>query len=149
MTNRSQKFACPVIQAVHIEIAHNLESDSFLCAYPRFTSRRGRPKEIFIDSGDNLSGGERILQEALERWNQDQVNDRLRQDEVQWHFDPPEASHQGGDWERMIRSVRKILGSLLREQLVNDETLLTLIAEAERTLKDSPLTVAERQHRRP
>ena len=76
-----------------------------------------------------------------ERWNQDQGNDRLRQDEVQWNFNPPEASHQGGVWERMIRSVRKILGSLLREQLVNDETLLTLITEVERILNDRPLTL--------
>ena len=73
--------------------------------------------------------------------NQDQVNDRLRQDEVQWLSNLPEDSHQGGVWERMIRSVRKILGSLLREQLVNDETLLTLITEVERTLNDRPLTL--------
>ena len=37
-------FTCLVIRAVHIEIAHTLESDSFLCAYRRFgnTYRRFR-----------------------------------------------------------------------------------------------------------
>ena len=52
----------------------------------------------------------------------------------------PEASHQGGIWKLMVRSVRKILGALLKEQLVNDETLLTLLCEVERILNDRPLT---------
>ena len=98
-------------------------------------------QKIFSDNGTNFTGSERRPREAVERLNQDRVNDRLRQDEVQWHFNPPEASHQGGVWERMIRSVRKILGSLLREQLINDETLLTLITEVERILNDRPLTL--------
>ena len=40
----------------------------------------------------------------------------------------------------MIRSVRKILSALLREQLVNDEKLSTLLCEVERILNDRPLT---------
>ena len=61
-------------------------------------------------------------------------------DNVQWLFNPPEASHQGGIWERMIRSVGKILGALLKEQLVKDETLSTLLCEVEKILNDRPLT---------
>ena len=132
-------FTCLSIRAVHIEIAHTLDSDSFICAYQRFVARRGVPKEIFSD-GTNFKGAERELREALQRWNQEQINDRLRRDEVQWHFNPPEASHQGGVWECMIRSVRKVLRALLHEQVVTDETLLTLMAEVERILNDRPLT---------
>lgn len=40
----------------------------------------------------------------------------------------------------MIRSIRKILRSLLGSQVVNDETLLTLMAEVEKILNDHPLT---------
>ena len=29
----------------HIEVAHTLEADSLICAYQRFVSRRGKPKE--------------------------------------------------------------------------------------------------------
>jgi transposase InsO family protein len=125
---------------VHIEVAHTLESDSFICAYQRFVARRGAPKEIFSDNGTNFKGAERELGKALQRWDQNKISDRLRRDEVQWHFNPPEASHQGGVWERMIRSVRKILKALLLEQIVSDETLLTLLAEVERILNDRPLT---------
>ena len=36
----------------------------------------------------------------------------------------------------MIGSVRRILGALLKEQLVGDETLSTLLCEAERILNE-------------
>ena len=133
-------FTCLTMRAVHIEVAHTLEADSFICAYQRFVSRRGKPKEIFSDNGTNFTGAERELREALERLDQAKIYDSLRSNDVQWSFNPPEASHQGGIWERMIRSVRKILGALLKEQLVNDETLSTLLCEVERILNDRPLT---------
>ena len=40
----------------------------------------------------------------------------------------------------MIRSIQKILGALLKEQLVNDELLSTLMCEVERILNDRPFT---------
>ena len=133
-------FTCLTMRAVHIEVAHTLEADSFICGYQRFVSRQGKPKEIYSDNGTNFTGAERELREALERLDQSKVYSRLRTDDVQWSFNPPEASHQGGVWERIIRSVRKILGALLKEQLVNDETLSTLLCEVEKILNDRPLT---------
>ena len=46
----------------------------------------------------------------------------------------------GGAWERMIRSTRIILKALVREQLLTDEQLQTLMAEAERIMNDRPIT---------
>ena len=46
----------------------------------------------------------------------------------------------GGVWERIIRSVRKILRTLLREHLVSGEALRTLMAEVESVLNSRPLT---------
>ena len=47
----------------------------------------------------------------------------------------------GGVWERVIlRSVRKILGVIPREQLVSGEALRTLMAEVEGILNGRPLT---------
>jgi len=128
------------MRAVHIEVVHTLEADSFICAYQRFVSRRGKPKEIHSDNGTNFTGAERELREALEQLDQAKIYNSLRSNDVQWSFNPPEASHQGGIWERMICSVWKILGALLKEQLVNDETLSTLLCEVERILNDRPLT---------
>ena len=46
----------------------------------------------------------------------------------------------GGVWERVIRSIRKILTVLLGQQLVNEEMLRTLMAEVQGILNSRPLT---------
>ena len=46
----------------------------------------------------------------------------------------------GGAWERMIRSVKRILKAILKEQLVSDEVLSTVMAEAVNILNSRPLT---------
>ena len=133
-------FTCLAVRAVHIEIAHDLTSDSFIQAFSRFVSRRGSPVEIFSDNGTNFRGAEVEIKTALEKWNIDRIDNCLRTRGVAWHFNPPSASHTGGVWERIIRSIRKILRSLLGDQLVDDETLLTFMSEVEKILNDRPLT---------
>ena len=52
----------------------------------------------------------------------------------------PAASHMGGIWERMIKSVLLVL---LEEQgaQLDDEALRTLMTEAENVINRRPLTV--------
>ena len=46
----------------------------------------------------------------------------------------------GGSWERIIRSVRKILRALLGQQLISDEMLRTMMTEVQAILNSRPLT---------
>lgn len=66
----------------------------------------------------------------------------LQQENISWKFNCAGASNQGGIWEREIRSVRKILYSLLddRHLILNDELLSTFLCEAENILNNRPLT---------
>jgi len=47
----------------------------------------------------------------------------------------------GGVWERMIQSVRKILAVVMKQQTLTDESLLTLMCEAESTINSRLITV--------
>ena len=47
----------------------------------------------------------------------------------------------GGVWESVIRSARKVLRSLLRDQLVSEEVLRTVMTEVESVLNSRPLTL--------
>ncbi|XP_068738151.1 uncharacterized protein, partial [Montipora capricornis] len=132
-------FTCLTFRAAHIEVAHDLTSDSFIQAFTRFVSRRGAPIEVFSDNGTNFRGAETEIKIALRKWNPDRISTCLRRRGVQWYFNPPLASHTRGVWERMIRSIRKILRLLLGNQLVDDQTPLTFIAEVEKILNDRPL----------
>jgi hypothetical protein len=62
----------------------------------------------------------------------------MTEKEIKWNFNPPQASHRVGAWERLIRSTRTILKSLIKQQLLTDEQLLTLMTEAERIVSDDP-----------
>ena len=133
-------FTCLTTRAVHIEVAHTLDTDSCLSAIRRFVCRRGQPTVMRSDNGTNLVAAERELREAIQSWNQAKIQDSLRQKGIQWIFNPPAGSHFGGIWERQIRSVRKILKSVLKEQVVDDEALQTLFCEVEAIINDRPIT---------
>ena len=49
-------FTCLTTRAVHIEVAHSLDTDSCLQAIIRFIATRGEPREIWFDNGTNFVG---------------------------------------------------------------------------------------------
>ena len=59
---------------------------------------------------------------------------------VRWTFNPPKASHHGGVWERCIRTVRKVLNALTKDQELDDEILTTLMCEVEANVNNRPIT---------
>ena len=79
-------FTCMVSRAVHLEVLHSLTSDSFISALRRFVGRRGGVGHVYSDNGTNFVGGQRVLKETVERWNQNQISDFLLQKEIDWHF---------------------------------------------------------------
>ncbi len=133
-------FTCLAIRAIHLEIARTLDTNSFIMALRRFISRRGQVKEIRSDNGTNLVGGEKELRLVIKDWNQEQIHNFLVQKEIKWIFNPPTASHYGGIWERCIRTVRKVLKALMKEQIVDEESLTTLFCEVESIVNSRPLT---------
>ena len=92
------------------------------------------------DNGTNFAAGNRELREAIEEWNGQQINEFMIQRNIKWVFNPPSASHQGGVWERCVRSIRRILSSLTQEQKLDDEALATLTCEIEAIVNSRPIT---------
>ena len=63
-----------------------------------------------------------------------------RRMEIEWSFNPPTASHQGGVWERMIRTIRKVLVAVIPNTAITDEVLSTVFCEVENLVNGRPLT---------
>ncbi|XP_077865839.1 uncharacterized protein LOC144352828, partial [Saccoglossus kowalevskii] len=135
-------FTCLTTRAIHLEVAHSLDTDSCINGLRRFIARRGPVKVIRSDNGTNFVGAKRELQEESAKWNQVKISGALRQDNDTWTFNPPAGSHFGGIWERQIRTIRKILFSLLRDQMmsIDDESLQTLFCEVEAIINSRPIT---------
>ncbi|XP_074655765.1 uncharacterized protein LOC141909274 [Tubulanus polymorphus] len=111
-------------------------------ALRRFKARRGSVKYIRSDNGTNFVAAKRELQVCIKKWNTDKIHETMLQQDVNWEMNPPAASHFGGVWERIIRSVRKIMYSLIKEQglQLNDESLCTLFCEVESILNGRPIS---------
>lgn len=126
--------------AVHIEMIAPQDTKSFIHALRRFIAWWGQVAEIRSDNGTNFVGAERELQEVIKNWNHNQINSVLLQKKIKWTFNPPTGSHHGGIWERLIRSIKKILNSILRVQILDEEGLHTFLCKAESILNNQPIT---------
>lgn len=135
-------FTCLAIRAVHLEVASSLDTDACLNAIRRFIARRGQVREIYSDNGTNFRSADTELKKAQREWNTNKINKTLQQKGIMWRFTPPEGSHHGGSWERMIRSMRKVLNATVKEQVLDEEGLHTLLCEAEAIINSRPLTKA-------
>ncbi|XP_037792073.1 uncharacterized protein LOC119587407 [Penaeus monodon] len=136
-------FTCLSSRAVHLELLHSLDTDEFINALMRFITRRGTPKKIFSDRGSNFQRANKDICAKARSWaSDDKIHKALHRRDIEWVFHPPMASHMGGVWERQIRSIRKILASIIGMQRIDDSRLHTLFCEVEATLNSRPLTAA-------
>ncbi|XP_015747609.1 PREDICTED: uncharacterized protein LOC107327381 [Acropora digitifera] len=92
------------------------------------------------DNGTNFTGADKELRNAVQQWNHQRINNFCAQREIKWTFNPPDASHMGGVWERMIQTAKRVLKALLKEQVVTDEVLSTVMAEVLTIVNSRPLT---------
>lgn len=58
---------------------------------------------------------------------------------ISWHFNPPYGAHMGGCWERLVKSVKRILNGLLNNQTLYEDVLHTTLVEVEYILNSRPL----------
>lgn len=84
-------FTCLTVRAVHKEVVHSLDTDSFINALQRFICRRGQVRGIRSDNGSNFVCAAKEL-----KFNQGRIHHFLRERSVEWSFNPPAASHMGG-----------------------------------------------------
>ena len=108
-------FTCMASRAVHLEVSNTLDTDSFINVLRRFIARRGEIKALHSDNGTNFVESNKELKLALQEMDQRAISSDLRCRSIDWIFNPPSASHMGGVWERVIRTVRKVLNGLLQE----------------------------------
>ena len=84
----------------------------------------------------------------MKKINRDEVCRFLLKKECDWFefkLNTPKASHAGGVWERMIRTVRNALNGLLEQHgtQLDEESLRTLICEAEAIVNSRPIAAVE------
>ena len=133
-------FTCCEVRAVHLEMCHSLDTNSFINAFWRFTARRGFPSNIVTDNGRNFVKAEKELQALVRLIDFAKVQEKTAHKAVNWHFNPPYEPHSGGIFEIMIKSSKRAMKSQLQDASVTDEELLTVIVITEGILNSRPIT---------
>ena len=129
-----------MVRKIHLEITSDLSTDSFIFSLRRFIARWDHVKLCRSDGGNYLVGAHNELSAAINAWSQTQINDFMLQSDIDWRFNSPCSSHHGAAWERLIRSVRRVLRSLNHTQSMDEKTLRTLMWEIEWILNSTPST---------
>ncbi|CAC5375224.1 unnamed protein product [Mytilus coruscus] len=136
-------FTCLSSRAIHLEAAASLDTSSYINVLRRFIARRGQVEKIRSDNIRNFVGAERELKSSLHvsEWNLNKIENAMLQKNIDWQFNPPAGSHFGVVWERLIRSVRKTMNSVIREEILGDDGLNTMFCEIESTHNSRPITM--------
>ena len=133
-------FICVTTRAVHVEIVTSMDTSSCVMGVEQFVSRRGTPAMIWSDNGTNFIGAEKELRESIEKWNGVNIAAELAHKGIKWRFNPPSASHQGGTWERLVRSFKRVFYTILGTRYLTNEVLHTTFCLVENALNFCPLT---------
>lgn len=133
-------FTCLAVRAIHNEVTHSLDTDSFINALRCFIWRRGQPQRIPSDNGSNFVRGEKELWEAINAWNQEKIHEFLLAKNTKWIFNPLAGSHNASIWERCIWTTRKVMKGRLQDQPLDDGGLFTLLCKVESIINSRPIT---------
>ena len=99
-------FTCLGKRAVHLEVAYDLDMDSFLNPFFRMVSRHGLPKDVLSDNGTNFVGADNKLKE-LAGLHREKIQEKTARYGMKWHFNPPLAPHFSGVHEVMIKAAKR------------------------------------------
>ena len=132
-------FTCLTTRAVHIELVPSLDTSSCVMGVERFIARRGTPKTILSDNGTNFVGAQKELLSCVQNWNKVAPAVFVHKG-VKWKFNPPSAPHHGGAWERLVRSVKRVLYDILGSRRLTEEVLGTTLCLVEQLLNARPIT---------
>ena len=121
-------------------MAWGLDTDTFLNAFARFTSRHGVPKEVISDRSTNFVGVVGELTKLASQLDRRHLQSETAELGLTWRFNPPSAPHFGGAHEVMVKAAKKAIYAVVGERDVNDEELITVFAGMESLLNSRPLT---------
>ena len=134
-------FICLTTRAIHLEDVDGLGSEPFCHALDRFMSRRRRPEILRSDMGTAFVSLPKLQEKTCEAYAQELSLEALKKFRLDLRFNPAEAPHWGGSWERMIQEVKKILQSTMdswKGKWRRDE-FRTFLVRAEAILNRRPI----------
>ena len=128
------------VTVVCLDIVKSLKSKEFIEILMRFHAFYPTVQRLVSDQGTNMVGAKNVLARMSEEW-MDGCHQFLAPCGIKWDMIAPHAAHQGGAWERIVGLVKKVLQSMVHNEM-HYEYLRMLIIVAAGILNRRPLTRA-------
>ena len=136
-------FVSLSIKAVHLELASDLTTDTFIAAFRRFIARRGKPSLIWSDHGTNFLGAAHELKEFISFFQNQKtqavISEFCAMQNIMWRFIPESTPHFGGLWEAAVKSVKTHLKCVIGETKLTFDEFSTVLTQVEACLNSRPL----------
>ena len=132
-------FACLNTRAVHLEMAVDYSTMEYLQALRRFFAIRGYPALMISDNGSQLVGAETELRLMVQGWNVQQLKEFCAEKGMDWKFITPDAPHQNGCAEALVKSCKRAIKKAIGEQVLTPMELYTCFQEVANLVNQRPL----------
>ncbi|XP_069946012.1 uncharacterized protein [Cherax quadricarinatus] len=133
-------FTCATTRAVHLELAEDMTTETFVKLFRRFTARFSCPRLIISDNGTSFRAADKVFRNLRDNG---EVREHLKRIECEWRFIAPRAPWQGGFYERMVGTVKRCIRKVLHGRRVSCDELRTVLIEIEARVNNRPLTYVQ------
>ena len=132
-------IVCNQVHAIHLELCETFSTDHVLTAIQRFVVAKRMPKRIRSDQGTSFIAARKVICPGLSIEDIDWKNIQEKIYEVDWQFCTAYSASTNVA-ETFVGLVKKRLDLDLRDRVFHRDQLVTLLALAENSVNNRPLT---------
>ena len=131
-------LTCMQTRAIHLEVTDSQDMTAVMNALSRFVDLRGMPTDILSDNFSTFISKDKELQSWVRYLDKDMLIETAKA-EINWHFTPPLAPHQGGIYESMVKSAKRALKTIADRENLNFDEFRTFVSNSAAMLNGRPL----------
>jgi len=138
-------LTCMVTRAVHLETTSGMDTVHVINAISRFADVRGVPATLTSDNQTSFRKADKEITEWYKTvdWNEVQratgLGFRPHSDGIEWHFNPPNASHFGGIFEIIVKALKRALKVIIGRCDLDEEAFRTTVSKVAFMLNNRPI----------
>jgi hypothetical protein len=138
-------LTCMVTRGVHLETTGGMDTLHVIDAISRFVDVRGVPTTLTSDNQTSFRKADKEITEWYKSVNWDTVQEatglgfRPDSNGIEWHFNPPNASHFGGIFEIIVKALKRAMKIVIGRADLDEEGFRTCVSKVMFMLNNRPI----------